>query len=171
MRQRLTDQARRVAAHAQDEARGLNRDRVDTGHILLALIHEEDAAAARALHSLGVSRETVLTEVQQRTSLEEVDSPGRSMKYTRHAKSVLDLSLREALRLGDNRIGTEHILLAMIREPGAIATEVLAQMGIDQKRIGQQLLLLRTPRSESAPSGDQWREPAAASADRGGQGN
>jgi ATP-dependent Clp protease ATP-binding subunit ClpC len=146
MHQRLTDRARHVVVQAQDEARGLNRDRIDTGHILLALIHEE-GAAGEALHSVGVTRETVLGEVQEATGQEEAAAGSLipPMKFTRQAKNVLDLSLREALRLGDNRIGTEHILLAMIREPGAIATEVLARIGVDQKRIGQQLLLLRSP--------------------------
>jgi ATP-dependent Clp protease ATP-binding subunit ClpC len=151
MHQRLTDPATRVVARAQDEARGLNRDRIDTGHILLALIHEVDATASTVLRSLGVSRNAVLREIESDTSLIEACSLGPSVKYTGPAKNVFDLSLREALRLGDNSIGTEHILLAMIREHGTIATEVLARLSIDQRQVNQRLLLLRSADMERRP--------------------
>jgi ATP-dependent Clp protease ATP-binding subunit ClpC len=151
MHQRLTDQARRVVARAQDEARELNCERVDTGHLLLALIHEVDATAGTVLRSLGVSRDAVLREIESDASRTEACSLGPSVNYTGPAKNALDLSLREALRLGDNSIGTEHILLAMIREHGAIATEVLARLSIDQRQLNQQLLLLPSHGRECRP--------------------
>jgi ATP-dependent Clp protease ATP-binding subunit ClpC len=114
MHKRFTDQARQVAARAQDEARVLGHDRAGTEHILLALLHEQDSIAGRALHSLGITPETVRDVIGQVPGKEEADPRTPHAKYTRQAGNVLDLSLREALRLGDNQIGTEHIPLALI---------------------------------------------------------
>ena len=115
MHKRFTDQARQVAVRAQDEARLLNHDRAGTEHILLALFHEQDSIAAQVLLSLGITPEAVRAVTGQALSREEADPRTPVAKYTRQAENVLDLSLHEALRLGDNQIGTEHILLALIR--------------------------------------------------------
>jgi len=143
MHKRFTDQARHVAVRAQDEARLLNHDRAGTEHILLALLHEQDSIAAEALLSLGITPEAVRAVIGQAPSRREADPRAPAAKYTRQAENVLDLSLHEALRLGDNQIGIEHILLALIREPGAVAVELLAQMNIDPKRINHQIVQLR----------------------------
>ena len=144
MHERFTSQARHVALLARDEARTLSQDRAGTEHILLALIHEKEGVAARALESLGVSLQAVREEIQQTSCRPGADLRASAVKYTRRAQSVLELSLREALRLGDNHVGTEHIFLALIREPGAAATQALVRLGIDPKQISQRVLLLRS---------------------------
>ncbi len=143
MHKRFTDQARQVPALAQDQARLLNHDRLGTEHILLALSRERDGVAGRALGSLGVTPEAVREVLGQAPGWREADPIAAFPKYTRQAGNVLELSLREALRLGDNQVSTEHILLALIREPGAVAAEVLARMSVDPKRVRQQVLRLR----------------------------
>jgi len=153
MHERFTSQARHVALLARDEARMLNQDRAGTEHILLALLHEKEGLAARVLESLGVSPEAVREEIQQTTCRPE-GARASSVKYTRRAENVLELSLREALRLGDNHIGTEHIFLALIREPGAAATQALVRLGMDPKQISQRVPLLRSSGSTSAHADD-----------------
>jgi ATP-dependent Clp protease ATP-binding subunit ClpC len=143
MHKRFTDQARQVAVRAQDEASLLNHDRAGTEHILLAFFHEQDSIAAKALLSLGITPEAVRAVIRQAPGRKQEDRRAPVAKYTRQAENVLDLSLHEALRLGDNQIGTEHILLALTREPGSVAVEVLARMNIDPKRISHQIVQLR----------------------------
>ncbi len=145
MHKRFTDQARQVAALAQDEARLRNHSRAGTEHILLALFRAEEGVAARALRSLGVSPEAVREVLGQPPGWQEAAPRAPFPNYTRQAGNVLELSLREALRLGDNQISTEHILLALVREPGATAAAVLARMSIDPRRVSRQVLLLRHP--------------------------
>jgi len=154
MHKRFTSQALHVALLAQDEARMLNQDRAGTEHILLALIHDKEGVPARTLESLGVSPELVREEIQQATCRAEGDLRASCVTYTRRAGNVLKLSLREALRLGDNQIGTEHIFLALIREPGAAATQALVRLGIDPKQISQRVPLLRSSGSTSAHADD-----------------
>src|SRR5215210_7659636 len=105
MFERFTDRARRVVVLAQEEARMLNHNYIGTEHILLGLIHEGEGVAAKALESLGISLEGVRQQ-----------APSGHIPFTPRAKKVLELSLREALQLGHNYIGTEHILLGLIRE-------------------------------------------------------
>ena len=115
MFERFTDRARRVVVLAQEEARLLNHDYIGTEHILLGLVHEEQGVAARALTELGISLEAVRDEVRQ--TIGQGDSPPTGhIPFTPRAKKVLELSLREALALGHNYIGTEHILLGLLRE-------------------------------------------------------
>jgi ATP-dependent Clp protease ATP-binding subunit ClpA len=113
--ERFTDRARRVVVLAQEEARLLNHNYIGTEHILLGLIHEGEGVAAKALESLGISLEAVRNQVEEIIG-QGGSSPSGHIPFTPRAKKVLELSLREALQLGHNYIGTEHILLGLIRE-------------------------------------------------------
>src|SRR5947209_3701811 len=115
MFERFTDRARRVVVLAQEEARMLNHNYIGTEHILLGLIHEGEGVAAKALESLGISLEAVRSQVEEIIG-QGGSSPSGHIPFTPRAKKVLELSLREALQLGHNYIGTEHILLGLIRE-------------------------------------------------------
>ena len=110
MFERFTDRARRVVVLAQEEARLLNHSYIGTEHILLGLIHEGEGVAAKALESLGISLEAVRSQVEEIIG-QGGSSPSGHIPFTPRAKKVLELSLREALQLGHNYIGTEHILL------------------------------------------------------------
>jgi ATP-dependent Clp protease ATP-binding subunit ClpC len=139
--ERFTDRARRVVVLAQEEARLLNHNYIGTEHILLGLIHEGEGVAAKALESLGISLEKV------RQQVEEIIGAGQSpptghIPFTPRAKKVLELSLREALQLGHNYIGTEHILLGLIREGEGVAAQVLVKLGADLGRVRQQVIQL-----------------------------
>src|SRR5215203_92316 len=141
MFERFTDRARRVVVLAQEEARLLNHNYIGTEHILLGLIHEGEGVAAMALESLGISLEAV------RAQVEEIIGQGQSaptghIPFTPRAKKVLELSLREALQLGHNYIGTEHILLGLIREGEGVAAQVLVKLGADLSRVRQQVIQL-----------------------------
>ena len=115
MFERFTDRARRVVVLAQEEARMLNHNYIGTEHILLGLIHEGEGVAAKALESLGISLEAVREQVEEIIGQGQ-QAPSGHIPFTPRAKKVLELSLREALQLGHNYIGTEHILLGLIRE-------------------------------------------------------
>src|SRR5690625_4953751 len=128
MFERFTDRARRVVVLAQEEARMLNHNYIGTEHILLGLIHEGDGVAAKALESLNISLEAVRAQVQEIIG-EGQQAPTGHIPFTPRAKKVLELSLREALQLGHNYIGTEHILLGLIREGEGIAAQVLTKLG------------------------------------------
>jgi ATP-dependent Clp protease ATP-binding subunit ClpC len=141
MFERFTDQARRVLALAQDEARMRNCSRIGTEHILLGLIHERDGLAAVALESLGIGPEAVRQQVEEITGQHPEPSGGYA-QYTMRAKKALDLSRREALQLGHNYVGTEHILLSLIREGEGPAAQVLLELGADLSRVREQVLLL-----------------------------
>jgi ATP-dependent Clp protease ATP-binding subunit ClpA len=141
MFERFTDQARRVLALAQEEARTRNCNRVGTEHILLGLIHERDGLAAVALESLGIGAEAVQQQIEEITGQHPEPSGGYA-QYTMRAKKALDLSRREALQLGHNHIGTEHILLSLIREGEGPAAQVLLELGADLSRVREQVLLL-----------------------------
>ena len=150
MFERFTDRARRVVVLAQEEARMLNHDYIGTEHILLGLIHEGEGVAARALESLGISLEAV------RQQVEVIIGRGQGMPcghipFTPRAKKVLELSLREVQQLGHNYIGTEHILLGLIREGDGVAVQVLVKLGVDLNRVRRQVIqLLPWPGSASS---------------------
>jgi ATP-dependent Clp protease ATP-binding subunit ClpC len=116
MFERFTDRARRVVVLAQDEARLLNHNYIGTEHILLGLIHENEGVGAKALEALGVTLDAVREQVRDIIG-EGNQTPSGHIPFTPRAKKVLELSLREALQLGHNYIGTEHILLGLIHEP------------------------------------------------------
>jgi ATP-dependent Clp protease ATP-binding subunit ClpA len=139
MFERFTDRARRVVVLAQEEARLLNHNYIGTEHILLGLIHEGEGVAATSLESLGISLGALPGQV------EEIIGPGQSappghIPFTPRAKKVLELSLREANQLGHNYIGTEHILLGLVREGEGVAAQVLVELGADLSRVRQQVI-------------------------------
>ena len=158
MFERFTDRARRVVVLAQEEARLLNHNYIGTEHILLGLIHEGEGVAAKALESLGISLDAVREQVQDIIGQGQ-QAPSGHIPFTPRAKKVLELSLREALQLGHNYIGTEHILLGLIREGEGVAAQVLVKLGADLNKVRQQVIQLL--------SGYQGKEPAGASV--GGQ--
>jgi ATP-dependent Clp protease ATP-binding subunit ClpC len=153
MFERFTDRARRVVVLAQEEARMLNHNYIGTEHILLGLIHEGEGVAAKALEFLGVSLNGVREQVQEIIGQGQ-QAPSGHIPFTPRAKKVLELSLREALQLGHNYIGTEHILLGLIREGEGVATQVLVKLGADLNRVRQQVIQLL--------SGYQGKEPVSA---------
>jgi ATP-dependent Clp protease ATP-binding subunit ClpC len=153
MFERFTDRARRVVVLAQEEARMLNHNYIGTEHILLGLIHEGEGVAAKGLESLGISLEGVRSQVEEIIGQGQ-QAPSGHIPFTPRAKKVLELSLREALQLGHNYIGTEHILLGLIREGEGVAAQVLVKLGADLNRVRQQVIQLL--------SGYQGKEAAAS---------
>jgi ATP-dependent Clp protease ATP-binding subunit ClpC len=141
MFERFTDRARRVVVLAQDEARRLNHDYIGTEHILLGLIQEGEGVAAKALESLGISLNAVRAQVEEIIGRGQQAHPGH-IPFTPRGKKVLELSLRESLQLGHNYIGTEHILLGLIREGDGVAAQVLVKLGADLNRVRQQVIEL-----------------------------
>ncbi|WP_405216250.1 ATP-dependent Clp protease ATP-binding subunit [Agrococcus sp. Ld7] len=136
MFERFTDRARRVVVLAQEEAKLLNHNYIGTEHILLGLIHEGDGVAAKALEQLGISLDAVRAQVQDMIGTGSQQTSGH-IPFTPRAKKVLELSLREALQLGHNYIGTEHVLLGLIREGEGVAAQVLVKLGADLNRVRQ----------------------------------
>ncbi|MEO1064206.1 MAG: Clp protease N-terminal domain-containing protein, partial [Actinomycetota bacterium] len=165
MFERFTDRARRVVVLAQEEARLLNHNYIGTEHILLGLIHEGEGVAAKALESLGISLEAVRSQVEEIIG-QGGASPSGHIPFTPRAKKVLELSLREALQLGHNYIGTEHILLGLIREGEGVAAQVLVKLGADLSRVRQQVIQLLSgysgPSGQTSSGGGGGKEPAAA---------
>jgi ATP-dependent Clp protease ATP-binding subunit ClpC len=139
--ERFTDRARRSVVLAQEEARMLNHNYIGTEHILLGLLREEDGVAAKALTTLGVSLEAVRRDVGEIVGRGS-EVPRGHIPFTPRAKKVLELSLREALQLGHNYIGTEHILLGLIREGEGVAAQVLQKLGADLNRVRQTVVQL-----------------------------
>jgi hypothetical protein len=137
--ERFTDRARRVVVLAQEEARLLNHNYIGTEHILLGLIHEGDGVAARTLESLGISLEAVRAQVEEIIG-RGGSAPSGHIPFTPRAKKVLELSLREALQLGHNYIGTEHILLGLIREGEGVAAQVLVKLGADLSGVRRRVI-------------------------------
>jgi ATP-dependent Clp protease ATP-binding subunit ClpC len=151
--ERFTDRARRVVVLAQEEARLLNHNYIGTEHILLGLIHEGEGVAARALEGMGISLESVRTQVVEIIG-QGAQAPSGHIPFTPRAKKVLELSLREALQLGHNYIGTEHILLGLIREGEGVAAQVLQKLGAELHKVRQTVIqLLSGAQSEEEPSG------------------
>jgi ATP-dependent Clp protease ATP-binding subunit ClpC len=165
MFERFTDRARRVVVLAQEEARMLNHNYIGTEHILLGLIHEGEGVAAKALESLGISLDAVREQVQEIIGQGQ-QAPSGHIPFTPRAKKVLELSLREALQLGHNYIGTEHILLGLIREGEGVAAQVLVKLGADLNRVRQQVIQLlsgyQTGQEKTASSGPQEGTPSGS---------
>ena len=141
MFERFTERARQVVVLAQEEARMLNHNYIGTEHILLGLIHEGDGVAARSLESLGISLDAVRQQVEEIIGQGQ-QAPSGHIPFTPRAKKVLELSLREALQLGHGYIGTEHILLGLLREGDGVAAQVLVTLGADLNRVLRQVILL-----------------------------
>ena len=169
MFERFTDRARRVVVLAQEEARLLNHNYIGTEHILLGLIHEGEGVAAKALESLGISLEAVRSQVEEIIG-QGGSSPSGHIPFTPRAKKVLELSLREALQLGHNYIGTEHILLGLIREGEGVAAQVLVKLGADLSRVRQQVIQLLSGYSGSGQAGGATGGGEKAGATSGGAG-
>ena len=153
MFERFTDRARRVVVLAQEEARLLDHNYVGTEHLLLGLIHEGQGVAAKALELLGIRLEVVRARVEEIVGRGQM-APTGHIPFTPRAKKVLELSLREAKQLGHNYIGTEHILLGLLREGEGVAAHVLVELGADLSRTRGQVIGLL--------SGDAGTEEAAA---------
>jgi hypothetical protein len=141
MFERFTDRARRVGVLAQEEARLLNHNYIGTEHLLLGLIHESKGVAATALEALGISLDAVRQQVEEIIGQGQ-QAPSGHIPFTPRAKKVLELSLREATQLGQDHIGTEHILLGLIREGDGVAAQVLVKLGADLNRVRQQVIQL-----------------------------
>jgi ATP-dependent Clp protease ATP-binding subunit ClpC len=163
--ERFTDRARRVVVLAQEEARLLNHNYIGTEHILLGLIHEGEGVAAKALESLGISLEAVRSQVEEIIG-QGGSSPSGHIPFTPRAKKVLELSLREALQLGHNYIGTEHILLGLIREGEGVAAQVLVKLGADLSRVRQQVIQLLSGYSGPGPQGEKAGATAGGSGEQ-----
>ncbi|MBD8020591.1 ATP-dependent Clp protease ATP-binding subunit [Brevibacterium gallinarum] len=153
MFERFTDRARRVVVLAQEEAKILKHNYIGTEHILLGLIHEGEGIAAKALEGMGISLEQVRDQVTEIIGQGQ-QAPSGHIPFTPRAKKVLELSLREALQLGHTYIGTEHILLGLIREGEGVAAQVLVKLGADLARVRQEVIKLI--------SGYQGKEPVGA---------
>jgi hypothetical protein len=149
--ERMTDQARRAFFLAEEEARLLNHTFIGSEHVLLGLLHEGEGLAGKALESLGVSLQAAREKVEETIGPVGTAPPG-SRPLTPRAKSVLQRSLREALQLGQDRVGTEHMLLAIVREGESLAAQVLVSLGLDLSRVRQQVIQLL--------SGYQGKDPA-----------
>ena len=167
MFERFTDRARRVVVLAQEEARLLNHNYIGTEHILLGLIHEGEGVAARALESLGINLESVRSQVVEIIG-QGAQAPSGHIPFTPRAKKVLELSLREALQLGHNYIGTEHILLGLIREGEGVAAQVLQKLGAELHKVRQTVIQLLSgvqgEQGSGAPQqGGQGRSESASS--------
>ncbi|MGZ0150584.1 ATP-dependent Clp protease ATP-binding subunit [Kribbella sp. WER1] len=164
MFERFTDRARRVVVLAQEEARMLSHNYIGTEHILLGLIHEGEGVAAKALESLGISLEAVRSQVEEIIGQGQ-QAPSGHIPFTPRAKKVLELSLREALQLGHNYIGTEHILLGLIREGEGVAAQVLVKLGADLNKVRQQVIQLLSGyqgKETTAPTGSQGDAPSSS---------
>ena len=162
MYERFTDRARRAVVQAQEEARMLNHNYIGTEHILLGLIHERDSVAARALESLGIGLDVVRQQIEETVGRGQ-QAPPEHIPFTPRAKKVLELSLREALQLGHDYIGTEHILLGLIREHDSVAALVLVRLGADLNRVRQQVIQLLQGHQGRVAMSD-WEQDWAGSA-------
>src|SRR5215475_8627978 len=158
MFQRFTDRARRVMVLAQEEASRLDHGYIGTEHILLGLISEGEGVAGRALESLRIGLDAARQQVEEIIGRGQ-QAPSGHIPFTPRAKKVLELSLREALQLSHNYIGTEHILLGLIREGEGVAAKVLLRLGADLNRVREQVIQLvqgyHGQESSSAGAGPQ----------------
>jgi ATP-dependent Clp protease ATP-binding subunit ClpC len=149
--ERFTDRARRAVVLAQEEARMLNHDYIGTEHLLLGLASERDGVAGKALMSLDISIEAIRRQVEEIVGQGHA-APTGHIPFTPRSKKVLELSLREALQLGHNYIGTEHILLGLVREGEGVATQVLVQLGANLSGVRETVIQLMSGWTESAAS-------------------
>ncbi len=159
MFERFTERARQVIVLAQEEARMLHHNYIGTEHLLLGLLREADGVAARVLGTLEVTLDEVRGEVTRIVGEGEHESQGQ-IPFTPRAKKVLELALREALSLGHNYIGTEHILLGLMRESEGVAARILNDLDVDADRARQEVM-----RVLSGPSKRPQRGAAAPAAD------
>jgi ATP-dependent Clp protease ATP-binding subunit ClpC len=158
--ERFSERAKSVLMLAQDESLLLNHSVIGTEHLLLGLLREGEGVAANALTGLGVSAEAVREQVELVLPVPGRPPENGSRPFTPRAKKVLELSLREALQLGHNYIGTEHLLLGLVREGEGAAIQVLESLGFERARLRQEIMqLLSGHRSEGAPEGESIDAP------------
>jgi ATP-dependent Clp protease ATP-binding subunit ClpC len=157
MFERFTERAKQVVVLAQDEARELRHNYIGTEHILLGLLREEDGLAARVLESLGVTLEGARAQVARIIGPGDEPSTGE-IPFTPRAKKALELSLREAMSLGHGSIGTEHILLGLVRVEGGVAAQVLGSFDVDAEKIRNEIIGMLGGQAAFGAA-----EPAAAS--------
>ena len=169
MFERFTDRARQVVVLAQEEARALGHDSIGTEHLLLGLLREEEGIAARVLHSLGVTLDDARADVARLVGSGDEPLPATGqVPFTAHAKKVIELALREALALGHNSIGTEHLLLGLARADEGVAMDVLREREIDAERLREGVVALLAGAPQPAPvprRARRWRyrvEPLGA---------
>jgi ATP-dependent Clp protease ATP-binding subunit ClpC len=162
MFERFTERARQVVVLAQEEARTLKHNYIGTEHILLGLLREEDGLAARVLDSLDVTVERVRAQVVRIVGSGEQDTCGQ-IPFTPRAKKVLDLATSEALALGADHIGTEHILLGLAREGEGVAARILLDLGADRERVRDAVI-------RALPGPEQAAAETGRSAARAGDG-
>ena len=168
MFERFTDRARRALGLAQEEARLLGHSFIGTEHILLGLIHEGEGVAAKALESLGITLTAAREKVEETIGMAG-SAPSGSPPFTPRAKKVLELSLREALQLGHSHIGTEHMLLGLVREGEGVAAQVLQSLGADLGRVRQQVIQLMSGyQGHEERQGHQENDPSDAYPSRSG---
>ncbi|MGV0326391.1 ATP-dependent Clp protease ATP-binding subunit [Corynebacterium confusum] len=170
MFERFTDRARRVIVLAQEEARMLNHNYIGTEHILLGLIHEGEGVAAKALESMGISLEDVRREVEEIIGQGTQPHTGH-IPFTPRAKKVLELSLREGLQMGHKYIGTEFLLLGLIREGDGVAAQVLTKLGADLPRVRQQVIQLLSGYEGNNQENDNSNKGGPVGAGAGGRGS
>ncbi len=152
MFERFTERARQVIVLAQEEARNLRHNYIGTEHLLLGLLREADGVAARVLGSLDVTLEEVRGEVSRIVGEGDSESQGQ-IPFTPRAKKVLELALREALSLGHNYIGTEHVLLGLVRESEGVAARILGDLDVDPERVRQEVMRMLSAPSQAAAAG------------------
>jgi ATP-dependent Clp protease ATP-binding subunit ClpC len=148
MFERFTDRARLVIVDAQNEARSLGHNYIGPEHLLLGLIHEGDGVGAKALEAMQISTDTVRGRIEEITGRGQAPRTTGHIPFTPRAKKVLELSLREALQLGHNYIGTEHILLGLIHEGDGVAAQVLVGLGVELDRTRQLVIQILTGRHQ-----------------------
>src|SRR3990172_3556865 len=156
MWQRFTERARRVVFFAQEEAGRLGENYVSTEHLLLGLVRESDSVAARILERMGVSLSKIRSEIERQVSRGD-GRLGQDMQLTPRAKRVIDLAYDEARQLNNNYIGTEHLLLGLIREGEGIAARTLEQLGVDLERTRREVMSLQDGDAGVAPAGGAGR--------------
>jgi ATP-dependent Clp protease ATP-binding subunit ClpA len=163
MFERFTAEARSVVVRAQEEARGLQHDYIGTEHILLGLFSMPTSVAARALRNLGVTAATVRTGIEETVGKGPTEAPPGHIPFTKRAKKLLELSLREALQLKHNYIGTEHILLALEREGEGLAARILAGQVHDMTAIRTAVSEVLNDGPRAHPGG--WSAPRTNAAE------
>jgi ATP-dependent Clp protease ATP-binding subunit ClpC len=143
--ERFTERARQVVVFAQDEARALRHNYIGTEHLLLGLLREEEGVAARTLVSVGMTLERARAEVERIVGIGEVELTSGQIPFTPRAKRMLELALREALSMGHNHIGTEHVLLGLSRDDKAMAVKILRNAGIEPEGVQEKVVLMLGP--------------------------
>jgi ATP-dependent Clp protease ATP-binding subunit ClpC len=169
MFERFTDRARRVIVDAQNEARSLGHNYIGPEHILLGLINEGDGVGAKALEAMQISTDTVRGRIEEITGRGQAPPTTGHIPFTPRAKKVLELSLREALQLGHNYIGTEHILLGLIHEGDGVAAQILVGLGVELDRTRQLVIQILTGRHReegASAAAEDLRDRLAAMAAR-----